>query len=720
LARTIHAVLLVPLCVACAGAPGRDLVTARGPGLEGEPPALAGRLDALRRATLARDAAPLRAALEAPEAPIRAAAVRGLGRLQDLADGPVLARCVADPERPVREEAAIALGLLGLSWDSPTADQRAALEAPLVERAAVEADPAVRRGIAWALGRTAGPGGPAALATLAAGADTTVRAEALFSLGLVARKSRDAGPDAARAALAASRDADAGVRTAAAFALAWSAGAAEAETVAALAGDPEPAVRAFAARALGEVADAPAPLEALLRDPDVGVRVEAVRGLEGGLSRAAGHAGPGGRERAPDPALAAAFEGALLRASFVLARGLASGADPAAAHPLELLLRPSVGATPVAAAGAALGLLSHPEESPAEVRLDVARLHCAAAASMARAVGGAGELGRCGGGLVPADQVHGLEATVLGELVGRDPDAPDRLLVLATDPAPAVRAAALRSLGGLPDPKARERLETALAGTDARAAAAAADALGREGNAWALPALRAALARPGADPDVLAAAVAAVAAIGEVGDEDRAAVRGLLADRRPQVIAAVREAARKLDLPAPSAAPEFPSWVFEAAPASGLAVRLETDRGPVRIALDVERTPVAAANLTRLVERGVLDGTPFHRIEPGFVAQGGDPHGDGTGGPGYTVPCENASTPYLPGTVGMALGGKDTGGSQFFVTYARTPHLEGRYTAFGRVTDGFEAVRRLLPGDRIRRAVVERTGRPDSSAGVAR
>jgi cyclophilin family peptidyl-prolyl cis-trans isomerase len=88
-------------------------------------------------------------------------------------------------------------------------------------------------------------------------------------------------------------------------------------------------------------------------------------------------------------------------------------------------------------------------------------------------------------------------------------------------------------------------------------------------------------------------------------------------------------------------------------------------------------------------------------VEPDFVVQGGDPRGDGDGGPGYSIRCEVSDRRYVRGTIGMALSGKDTGGSQFFFTTSEQPHLEGRYTAFGEVTEGEEVLDDLLEGEAI-------------------
>ena len=112
--------------------------------------------------------------------------------------------------------------------------------------------------------------------------------------------------------------------------------------------------------------------------------------------------------------------------------------------------------------------------------------------------------------------------------------------------------------------------------------------------------------------------------------------------------------------------------------------------------------------LARLAARSYYDGLTFHRVVPDFVAQGGDPRGDGWGGPGFTLRCELSPRRYLRGTVGMALAGKDTGGSQFFITHSMQPHLDGKYTIIGEVVAGMEVVDTLLPGDRILRATLSR------------
>ncbi len=126
---------------------------------------------------------------------------------------------------------------------------------------------------------------------------------------------------------------------------------------------------------------------------------------------------------------------------------------------------------------------------------------------------------------------------------------------------------------------------------------------------------------------------------------------------------------------------------------------LRTARGNVRIEFDKQHAPATVGNFVALARAKAYDGTPFHRVIADFVAQGGDRRGDGSGGPGYTIACENSDEEYTRGAVGMATAGKDTGGSQFFLTHSHQPHLDGRYTLFARVVDGFDVMDALQPDD---------------------
>jgi cyclophilin family peptidyl-prolyl cis-trans isomerase/HEAT repeat protein len=128
---------------------------------------------------------------------------------------------------------------------------------------------------------------------------------------------------------------------------------------------------------------------------------------------------------------------------------------------------------------------------------------------------------------------------------------------------------------------------------------------------------------------------------------------------------------------------------------------LHTAKGDIEWAFRGNEAPQTVANFVRLARAGYFDGLAFHRVVPNFVIQDGDPTGTGWGGPGYTIRCEYNRLRYDHGMVGMALSGKDTGGSQWFITHSPQPHLDGRYTIFAQVVRGMEVVNAAVQGDRI-------------------
>ncbi|MED4162692.1 peptidylprolyl isomerase, partial [Halalkalibacterium halodurans] len=111
--------------------------------------------------------------------------------------------------------------------------------------------------------------------------------------------------------------------------------------------------------------------------------------------------------------------------------------------------------------------------------------------------------------------------------------------------------------------------------------------------------------------------------------------------------------------------------------------------------------PGTVENFEKLAKEGFYDGLTFHRVIPSFVAQGGCPIGNGTGGPGYTIKCETEGNPHkhVAGALSMAHAGKDTGGSQFFIVHEPQPHLDGVHTVFGQVIEGMDTVLRIRQGD---------------------
>ncbi len=127
-------------------------------------------------------------------------------------------------------------------------------------------------------------------------------------------------------------------------------------------------------------------------------------------------------------------------------------------------------------------------------------------------------------------------------------------------------------------------------------------------------------------------------------------------------------------------------------------VFMKTSEGDIEIELFENEAPNTVLNFISLVDKGFYNGLKFHRVLPGFMAQGGDPKGDGSGGPGYAIPCEcyrDDHRLHFRGTLSMAHAGRDTGGSQFFLTFVPTQHLDGKHTAFGRVISGFDVLAKL-------------------------
>lgn len=130
--------------------------------------------------------------------------------------------------------------------------------------------------------------------------------------------------------------------------------------------------------------------------------------------------------------------------------------------------------------------------------------------------------------------------------------------------------------------------------------------------------------------------------------------------------------------------------------------------GQVKIELFEKEAPGTVANFEKLIKEGFYNGLNFHRVIPGFVAQGGCPEGRGTGGPGYTIKCETQGNPHKHdrGSLSMAHAGKDTGGSQFFIVFEPQPHLNGVHTVFGKVVEGMENVDQIKQGDKMKEVTI--------------
>jgi peptidylprolyl isomerase len=298
------------------------------------------------------------------------------------------------------------------------------------------------------------------------------------------------------------------------------------------------------------------------------------------------------------------------------------------------------------------------------------------------------------------------------------PRAAQLALPLIHDPDGRVRAAAIGALGGRSDsiPTLRDTLRVAILDDDPIVRSRALRAVARRATAADAPAALAAYRRALADT-LDDARVAAIAFLRGVWQRDsasfpdslRRAIAGLESPREP----AVYDAADGVSLfgswtPASPALPAL-DWyedlvrrlVVPALAGSAPLAHIVTERGTIEVELLAADAPLTVSNFVTLARKGLYRGTYFHRVVPNFVAQDGDPRGDGTGGPGYVIRDEINRHRYDRGVVGMALSGPDTGGSQYFITHSPQPHLDGGYTVFGRVTRGLEALDAIVEGDRL-------------------
>jgi cyclophilin family peptidyl-prolyl cis-trans isomerase len=647
---------------ASAGPPGDDPQIRRILDLEDTRPPGGGELVALSRAP-------------EPE-PVRVRAVLALSRLTDPAVAPALfAALESDASPAVQAGAAFGLGLI-------EGVDTARLQRALVAKRAPAA-------VLSALGRQ---GGPADVAVLVEALSGPHARAAWVALGLLARRQEgrlEGLPDHLLTTGPGAEDAF-GVAYLLMRATRWEEGRVL-PTARRLLAHAEPEVRAMACRALAGRPGANPDLHLrAAQDKDPRVRVEAIRALA--RSKAAA-------------TLTARLE--VLAGALVAPEALA-GPD---LHPWLETLEAALGLPDTPALGAAAekiheasGAPVAADRSPGEA-LGLSHLRCRAAALLDRAHGELRHLPTCASPELPALVRETLTVPVLARLpeAGREA-AVDAFLAAAS---PAGRAAFYAAVD--PDsPSAwRVRVRAALDAADPAELAEAAGAAARLSLKDAGPPLTAALRRVLAAGDVETALslLEAVAAL-KVAESAPAVLEAARGDQ-PALRKAALAAAKALGLtPEVAASPARSPAPLPDTPLPTRA-RVQTSKGTLVIALRGDATPRTVANFAALARRGFYDGQRFHRVVPDFVAQGGDPRGDGWGGPGYTIRCEIDAAPYVRGTVGMALAGKDTGGSQFFVTHTAHPHLDGGYTVFGRLESGYEALDALTVGDRIESVTVE-------------
>jgi cyclophilin family peptidyl-prolyl cis-trans isomerase len=303
-----------------------------------------------------------------------------------------------------------------------------------------------------------------------------------------------------------------------------------------------------------------------------------------------------------------------------------------------------------------------------------------------------------------ADALGGLAADI----------ALERLMPLLEDPDRRVIPHVLRALVRLRAPEVERVLLSHLQEADYVIRQTAASLIGELKPAGGLAALQEAY-REGEPDATYGARAAAIQAMAGYGADAIGPVRAALGDRDWAVRVRALDLLATLDpggddrltaRPVPNVPParyDDPTLIV---PRASPHVFIETAKGTIQFELAVLDAPQTARNFIALARKGFFNGLPIHRVEANFVVQDGDPRGDGTGGPGYTIRDELNDRPYVRGTVGMALSWPDTGGSQFFITHSPQPHLDGRYTAFGHVVEGMDVVDRLQVGDVIQQVRV--------------
>jgi HEAT repeat protein/cyclophilin family peptidyl-prolyl cis-trans isomerase len=603
---------------------------------------------AIGRVGLADGVAPLVKLLADADSEVRQMAAFGLGLIGDAGALPPLIAALDDPSPLVKASAAEALGLIG---DRSAADAVGRMAAAVVA--------------SGALAET--PGSDADTAR-----DTPVGA---FRLAVFALVRLNAYNELAAVVL---DGAQPRVRWwPVAFALQRLEDPRALPALVTLAGDPHPLTRAFAAKGLGGMKD-PSAVPVLLPLAEGGERsviIEAIRALGRlGDARAAPLLMRTIASAKADPALRLE---AVTAAGSVKADGL-----------VDLLLDTLGDPSPAIRAAALRSLVQFDRDNFITVLSGLdPDPHWSVRAALASVLGTLPpEIGLPRVQAMRNDEDARVVPAVIAALAAlKAPDAGEVILEKLKTGDPVVRAAAATAIGQLKLPNGPAALVEAYRVGQKDATYVARDAaLG-------------ALATYGAE--AATATLTEALADGDWAVRVRAATLLKTLDPASDALLRIR--------PAPTMGP--PSAYEDErlmSPPVSTQVFIDTDRGTIQLELAVLDAPLTIETFVTLARKGFYDGLSFHRVVPNFVVQGGDPRGDGEGGPGFTLRDELSAQPYLRGIVGIALDWEDTGGSQFFITQSAQPHLDARYTVIGRVLSGMEIVDQIQPWDVMRRVRV--------------
>ena len=618
----------------------------------------------------AYDAALLGAAAKSPDASVRSHAALAAGRIGDDRGRALAEGLVSDSAPEVRSAAAFACQLLEDGGATPAL-------IPLLS----DSDPAVAGSAARAIGALGrGDGEDALVAAVPKVAAPEPRASLLESLW------RFADDASTSAALAYASDPDVHVRRAALYVLSRKPIEKSRPALTAALADSDGDIAAGAARGLGILAskDSVGPLAGALDSGKLHLVTSSLNALEAILEK-----NPGVVVE-PD------------RRARILA--LSQDANPNLAIPAIALLRQFVGSDREALSRVwSVAMSGQGRRRQVALLSAVAALRDRAKPALDAAAGSA------------EAPLRAAAAESLSYLP--DATAAPYRAKLAADADPLVRIAVLSSIQTEESARNnRALIDAASSDPDSGVRASAVEALALGSDASVVPGLREAVRRAGNDaaPDVPIAAIAAAEKVRSVPGA-REVVEAAYQSPKTLVQRLARRSLVRNFRADPSAFPA-PEYKISRTPADYAAILaeaakpwkadVETARGTFTMTMRGDAAPLTVANFLDLARKGYFDGVAIHRVVPDFVVQDGDPTGTGNGGPGYEIRDENNRIPYGTGTVGMALAGPDTGGSQWFVTHAPQPHLDGIYTVFAQVTAGQDVVERIEQWDRITRVTV--------------
>jgi cyclophilin family peptidyl-prolyl cis-trans isomerase/HEAT repeat protein len=688
----------------CGGSRGERVVVS-GDGAAGDPIAVIDRDEDTRRVS-----EKLIELASHPDAAIRLRAAVALGRIGVADAAEPLAELAGDGDPAVREAALFGIGLLG---DDAPEDQ--------VEKllALVEGEPSEGEALAAldALGRIGDAAIAPRLVALAENRRPSVRAAAIRALGFLGQRGLAVLDDDVARIADRLTDPEEPVRFMSAFALYRVAeplpGPPEAvqALAKAAAGDESAEVRAYAMRGLARRGGFDrAALEKALGDSDARVPGTAVSVIpltpeDGRCALAIAALEELAKRVEGEPRLVDGDLSHAVRSALEVSEGCADGSELVADHAQRI--------------ANAVATLNPPRTAGA------ARISC-----LARLLGGSDELA-----LLACDpeRAHAGKRMMIRR-IGAGPDTTaehiDRLVELLAEPDARVATAAIYALGEIPKDGARRPLLAALDDDRLLVVTAVLDTITYNPTTFRAPGDESGpgAALPGVVDGIAktverllpfehaeAPLVSAAAALGALADPaSRPVLDKLAADARPAVRGAVLGAYEAIEgiappgvlppvePPRPVSTEDRRRWR-----AASAIARVRTTRGDFRVRLHGDVAPATVGSFVELAGEGYFDDTEIHRVVPNFVVQAGDPSGTGMGDPGYSLRCEVSPLPYERGTVGMALAGKDTGGSQFFVAISRQPHLDGNYTVFGDVIEGMEIVDLIEEGDRIETVSVQ-------------